>query len=830
MRFQSKTSTQKTSVVRSTLLPFLRNHFYVDHHSTKSLSPENLERRVNILSKWWQGLLDMIESQSGMSGIDRPVILDAIVGIMMRPEWRLPPSPFAPLVDQSRSMDNSSNSLNSDSSRFASIAIYHRAYEHVRATFVRHLSLQMATVVDKMSLRHAPASLVSFCGKAVAYAFFFCPGVAEMLVRIWKTPLPTIKRVADELDLPRRPKVAVEKDEIVEGFPPNMRDLAWTSPRTMLSQLQKPYALMSDLAKIPWFGNWAGRWCGRDSDLFYVFCKHYHILLENYVPTGTPLSERARSPAFVLVYAQLLAVLDETLKRSGRSLAVDQAQLPLEDGLSVPEATVPAALSAALPVPPSSNILRLMSENRLISLLKEFLSERSPELENAKHSFAEAFSHIITAAVKRTSLYDNNACFVLCDFLEEALPVYVRYHNSNPLQPELVDWSFWLKVCQRMLESNNTLSEIRLLAFIYTIWRPIVEEPSRRETVSIDWLISEETFNTFFLHWCPMVRAYFMRLLCWRISRYDGEPNQLDENILSIVLRRLNQVWTYYQHQKQVAMEQQKAMPNSTPCAPVPGRRLLITRSDTQPPAAGLAFFSFDGIMAGRDQTKLEAISKRHSMVLDSEMSAKSLEAANRATRRWSIMSKANPFNNENTDTRGLAAWPLATMPNAKKLEEARQSTAAARSSGRSSSKTCSTYSSESDTSTPSTPDMNDSRSWQSCSFSFSLEWDGKTNQMTIPERQAFSRNRRIQAPTLPSPAMKYVQQACPEWSATVFPEVFKREDQQRIMYAGRALSEWANVVAECDSFVERRLNEGVPSIRDVEVPVLRVESWKKYT
>jgi hypothetical protein len=101
---------------------------------------------------------------------------------------------------------------------------------------------------------------------------------------------------------------------------------------------------------------------------------------------------------------------------------------------------------------------------------------------------------------------------------------------------------------------------------------------------------------------------------------------------------------------------------------------------------------------------------------------------------------------------------------------------------------------------------------------------------MTIPERQAFSRNRRIQAPTLPSPAMKYVQQACPEWSATVFPEVFKREDQQRIMYAGRALSEWANVVAECDSFVERRLNEGVPSIRDVEVPVLRVESWKKYT
>lgn len=43
-------------------------------------------------------------------------------------------------------------------------------------------------------------------------------------------------------------------------------------------------------------------------------------------------------------------------------------------------------------------------------------------------------------------------------------------------------------------------------------------------------------------------------------------------------------------------------------------------------------------------------------------------------------------------------------------------------------------------------------------------------------------------------------------------------------VYSGRALAEWSLVVSECNSFVDRRRDEGVLGLRDVEVPNLGVE------
>jgi hypothetical protein len=43
-------------------------------------------------------------------------------------------------------------------------------------------------------------------------------------------------------------------------------------------------------------------------------------------------------------------------------------------------------------------------------------------------------------------------------------------------------------------------------------------------------------------------------------------------------------------------------------------------------------------------------------------------------------------------------------------------------------------------------------------------------------------------------------------------------------VYSGRSLAEWSLVVSECNSFVERRRDEGVLGLSDVEVPALSVE------
>jgi hypothetical protein len=299
-KFQAKSWSLKTNVVRSSLLPFLRNHAV--HSSNKCLRPEDLDRRITILNKWWTGLLEVLDGRQNqtVSGVDRPILLEACYVIMTRPEWRLSPSLFAPLSERSTNQSNehrqpprqkSSASLNSSASQFMTESVYHNA----RNLFIQNLLTQMSFVVEKMALRHAPASLVTFCGKAAAYAFFFVPGIAEVLVRIWKLQADTLKRAADELGLPRRPNKP-ETDEVAAPFPEHIHNLGWSSVKAMATKLRQNPVLPIQVGKIPWFGPWTARWCGRDSDLFFVFTKHFHILAEEFLPSQLSLTGKARSP------------------------------------------------------------------------------------------------------------------------------------------------------------------------------------------------------------------------------------------------------------------------------------------------------------------------------------------------------------------------------------------------------------------------------------------------------------------------------------------------------------------------------------------------------
>lgn len=299
-KFQSKSWSLKTNVVRAALLPFLHNH--ASHPSNENLRPEDLDRRVTILSKWWTGILEVLDGRQNqiVSGVDRPVLLEAIIAIMVRPEWRMPPSAFAPLSERSPSQSpergslrrqKSTESLASSNSQFVTESVYH----NVRNIFTQNLLDQMRYVAEKMSLRNAPASLVSFCGKTAAYAFFFVPGAAEILVRLWKLPAETLRRAADELGLPKRIS-QIDVDEVTATFPPHMRLLGWTNTKSVVSQLQKKPIFPILAGKVPWYGPWITRWRGRDTDLFFVFTKHYHILADEFLPSRLALPLKARAP------------------------------------------------------------------------------------------------------------------------------------------------------------------------------------------------------------------------------------------------------------------------------------------------------------------------------------------------------------------------------------------------------------------------------------------------------------------------------------------------------------------------------------------------------
>ncbi|KAG9235130.1 hypothetical protein BJ875DRAFT_282186 [Amylocarpus encephaloides] len=842
-KFQSKTWSLKTNVVRASLLPFLRNH--ASHPSNKNLRPEDLDRRITILNKWWTGLLEVLDGRQNqtVSGVDRPILLDACYAIMTRPEWRLSPSLFAPLSENSLDpyaerqpplpRKKSSGSLSSSVSQFMIESVHHNA----RNLFIQNLLTQMSYVVEKMSLRHAPASLVTFCGKAAAYAFFFVPGVAEVLVRVWKLQAEALRRTSDELGLPRRANT-IDTDEVIANFPPHIHGLGWTSVKTVSNQLRQNPFLPVMVAKISWYGPWVARWCGRDSDLFFVFTKHYHILAEDFLSPELPIASKARAPGFALVQAQLLTALDGTIHRQP---AADPLPITFDDVLAGADAS-----AAALPLP-SNNSARPMAENRLIMLLRDFISERPSEYEAARVTFAETFGKMIQATARRTSLFDHNACFVLCDFMEEALTIFVRFHHAHAHESDFIDWHFWLGVCKKMLNSENSMSEIRLFSFLFASWNVVVSDERRKEVICMDWLLTEETFEKYFTHWCPMVRAYYMRLLCWRLCRDDGEATDIDTKIFSLVSTRVKTTWAHYLFLKETAEKINALLPSTAPCHPAPGRRLLIIRNDNQAAAANL-FLGFDGLPSNNGTAQPTAYKRLSSLANLTQVEAtEPLAPKSNANdsppskKRWTFMGKMLPSTFTGTESTPPSGTSQETSPSrSQTLEEARRETALARTRPRLHSKNSST-----DSETP--PATSTHRAF---SFKFSLEWSqhfekpppqhvANGNMLGLRGGVGFNvgLERRLSPPRLPATAQAWLGARVPGISKEIVArdpaaheegEVRRGDRFAKAKYAGRALAEWGLVVAECNNFVERRRAEGVPSLRWVEVPTLGVENFRR--
>lgn len=541
------TTAQRILVARNVLIPFLRTQgIHASSKDNANLAPEDVDRRATILHKWWNGLLELLEgtavrgpgpaitfaaiqaNSNGLqpvSGVDRPGLLELITYIMMRPEWRMATSSFRALKDRSPQDFARSRASTTDSADF----VVESAEHNVRTMFVNNLLAQMSIAVDKMSSRHAPTSLVTFCGKACAYAFFFVPGIAEVLVRLWGLAPDQLRRIADEFGLPRRTKV--DSDHIVSMFPPTLQKLGWTSVKTMTDNLRLTTKLSLVAAKIQWHGPWVSRWRGGDTDLFFIFCKYYYILAEGFMPADLPLSERAKAPGFALIHAQLLSVLDTTIHL--RQAAFESMMTPN----ILDSANGADAMAAALAQLPPSNLLKGIDENRLIILLKDMLSGNSIGGLNttARETFATSFMAILKAATKKTPVFKQPPVLVLIDFFNEVLLAFDSYtgytdheYKDRPSRDH-VDWPFCLDVFHKILfESNSTMSEIRILSFIFSTWDILTADEDRKEKLVIGWLLSERVFDKFFNNYTPMVRAYFMRLLCWRICRDQGNPTELD--------------------------------------------------------------------------------------------------------------------------------------------------------------------------------------------------------------------------------------------------------------------------------------------------------------
>lgn len=132
-----------------------------------------------------------------------------------------------------------------------------------------------------------------------------------------------------------------------------------------------------------------------------------------------------------------------------------------------------------------------------------------------------------------------------------------------------------------MIASENATIEIGLYSFLYTTWDTVFSNTGRKFDLCTGFLLEPGIFETRFNHWCPMVRAYYMRLLCWRVGRHDGDSHSADVSILGAMRDRLMLTWSHYLWLREDALKRRALQPATNPCNPAPSRTFLIVRADT---------------------------------------------------------------------------------------------------------------------------------------------------------------------------------------------------------------------------------------------------------
>lgn len=474
----------------------------------------------------------MLNGRNGESilGNDRAAVLEAATGIMTRPEWDVPHFSTSIHVEKpprSTLKSRSTTSVSSMGSEFLTESVTH----NIRNIYSQNLLTQMAFVIESMSHKNVSASLVTFCGKAIAYAFFYCSGVAEILVQLWATPAKTLRRaLAANITKLQEAELQSASERIEERFPSCLQALIFTSFHSMMRKLRRRSQVPVAAAHIPWHGPWLARWVGKDTDLFFAFVKSYHGLTCRLLPDDPTREEIICAPGYVLVQAHILTMLDATLQQTGGQPSMYQMRGPSPTTFDDILGEVDASANVLLPL---SGGNRSMAENRLIMLLRDLLSGTTTTAsEKSQSIFAMSFENLLKAATRQTSLFDQNACFTLCDFMEEAILIMARFYGSFKGIKSDFDWSFWLDVFKKMLESQNSMTEIRLYSFLYSLWSTLASKKHRKRDLCLGWLLRDDMFESKFNHWCPMVRAYFMRLICWRIGRQDGKNSELDRFVI----------------------------------------------------------------------------------------------------------------------------------------------------------------------------------------------------------------------------------------------------------------------------------------------------------
>jgi hypothetical protein len=434
------------------------------------------------------------------------------------------------------------------------------------------------------------------------------------LVHALNVATPFTARLLDEVCEDSDYRIlSAQTDSLRPLFPKHLHDLIYSTPQRYNSFLMtrpSPTITVDSNLTISFGGEWIHRWRAHNSDVFFSFLRHWHIILSEHLSSSSvelSLASIAAAPGYLVIQGHILRMIDSFIHRNSNELPAHPLPAPhhktmaqttlckrafercpngplgppmpihvapgnrMQDsihamallmdsgdgrpqGIEKAEKKLAKAVAGVLsavrktqgakptPVRPglmsnvesddqltsgnqsastsegdSSSTPRTVSTCDISSLVsKSTTSDRRVSLPgfHFPHQlvslFAVFFERTLKAAVRRTSVWEGQACFALCDVIERLIPLIDDSMMKSQDTLTSLDWQFWIEVVKKMvLQSENSVTQVRAFGFLFNIWE--------RCPGGDDWLLAQETWETFFCHWSTLVRCYFMNLVCWRI-------------------------------------------------------------------------------------------------------------------------------------------------------------------------------------------------------------------------------------------------------------------------------------------------------------------------
>lgn len=295
----------------------------------------------------------------------------------------------------------------------------------------------------------------------------------------------------------------------------------------------------------------------------------------------------------------------------------------------------------------------------------------------------------------------------------------------------------------------------------------------------------------------------------------------LSRKIFRVVAERLQTTWAHYLYLKQAATIAGRAPPSSAPMVPTPGKKFMIIRQEVNQPQPGL-FVNFDSL----------ARSPGSDVISGDDIAGLTAPKAE-SKKRSSLLGKVLSFGSGSKGAKADDEFATARREMAEQRARASKASASASTSA-------SPHSSDSD-SACSSPVYDEQR----YVFKFFLAWQ----QNPMANRERILSRPRLPAPTQAVVSLEPGKDGSGSSSASDDDEQDDEDDIDALAeaaaaetepirptgiaagnaaYTGRAIAEWTQVVWECNSFVDRRCDEGCASLADVEVPILGVETFRK--